>query len=59
MSLSCKSMMAMATAFLTVASTGVFSAEKSSAEPPKMVKATDAKLIERGRYLVRITGCND
>jgi hypothetical protein len=31
----------------------------SGEQPPKHAKSPDTKQIERGRYLVKITGCND
>ncbi len=35
------------------------SAVASGAQPLKQAKSPDTKQIERGRYLVKITGCND
>jgi len=40
--------------FLTLAS-----AAASGEQTPKQLKPSDIKQIERGRYLVKITGCND
>ena len=34
-------------------------AAASGEQRPKQAKSPDTKQIERGRYLVKITGCND
>ena len=36
-----------------------FAAGESTSQQAKQPRSPNAKLIERGRYLVRITGCND